>query len=311
MKLSVIVSTHNPNSGRFGRALAALRAQTLPSSNWDAIVVDNASSPSVSSASFGDAWPSNGRIVREGTLGLTAARRRGFAEAKGNVVVMVDDDNELEAGYLEQAIAILAARPRMGAMGGKSHGVFESHVPLWAREFDGLLACRDLGEIEKSGSWAPGGGERAGEYFDWAPLGAGMVLRREAAQAWLDESGSEGPTDRRGTELSSGGDNDIVFSVLKAGWEIGYFPRLALAHLIPPSRTTRAHLARLNFGIAYSWIQVLRKHGACPWAPIPRWTVPLRQVKAWFAYRAWSGPAAFVRWQGACGHFAARARNPR
>jgi hypothetical protein len=68
----------------------------------------------------------------------------------------------------------------------------------------------------------------------------------------------------------------------------------------------RDYLARLNRGIAKSWMQVLRKHDANPWSPIAPWTVPLRQFKAWFTHRAWSGPAEFIRWQGACGHFEGR-----
>lgn len=35
--------------------------------------------------------------------------------------------------------------------------------------------------------------------------------------------------------------------------------------------------------------------------------VPLHQLKAWFAHRAWRGPTEYIRWQGACGHFAGRA----
>lgn len=50
-------------------------------------------------------------------------------------------------------------------------------------------------------------------------------------------------------------------------------------------------------------VQVLHRRGANPSPPIAPWTVPLRQLKAWFAYRAWAGPAEFIRWQGACGRF--------
>ena len=32
----------------------------------------------------------------------------------------------------------------------------------------------------------------------------------------------------------------------------------------------------------------------------------LRKTKSWFTYRAWSSPAAYIRWQGACRHFAGR-----
>ena len=112
--------------------------------------------------------------------------------------------------------------------------------------------------------------------------------------------------DRRGAALTSSGDNDIIFSVLRSGWQVAYFPDLTLTHLIPANRLQPDYLARLNRGIQQSWQQVLRRHGASPWPAIAPWTVPLRQAKAWFAYRAWSTPAARIRWQGACGHFEGR-----
>jgi hypothetical protein len=133
-----------------------------------------------------------------------------------------------------------------------------------------------------------------------------MALRRGAAQAWLDHANPETLTDRKGTELTSSGDNDIVIHVLRAGWDVAYFPELALIHLIPSERLAPGYLARLNRGIQKSWMQVLLRHGLSDWPPIPRWTVPLRKLKAWFTHRAWSGPAARIRWQGACGHFEGR-----
>jgi hypothetical protein len=130
-----------------------------------------------------------------------------------------------------------------------------------------------------------------------------MALRAESAQAWCQAPSTGRPSDRQGAELTSGGDNDIVLTIMESGWEVGYFPSLVLTHLIPAARTDAAYLARLNRGIAKSWIHVLSQHDACPWTPIAPWTAPLRKFKAWFTYAAWTSPAARIRWQGACGHF--------
>ena len=310
MLLSVVIPTHNPHAGRLRRTLAALQAQTLASATWETLLVDNASRPVVAMDEFAADAPVNLRVVRESQLGLTAARRRGFTEARGDCIVMVDDDNALAANYLAEVLQLFAAHPKIGALGGKSRPEFETQPRAWIREFDGLIACRDLGEatLTAHGLWNTK--LRCNEYPGCAPIGAGMALRREALQSWLDDSTSEQLSDRRGSELNSGGDNDIVLTLLRHGWQVGYFPTLSLIHMIPTSRTTRDYLGRLNHGIACSWVQVLSKHNACPWGRIPTWTVPLRQAKAWFTYRAWSGPAAYVRWQGACGHFAGLAHLP-
>jgi hypothetical protein len=114
-------------------------------------------------------------------------------------------------------------------------------------------------------------------------------------------------TGRRGSELCSGEDNDIVLHLLAAGWEAGYFPHLELIHLIAAERLTRDYLGRLNEGIARSWVQVLDRHGLCPWTPTPRIILPLQMLRAYARYGAWRGPAQYVRWRGACGQFRGRA----
>ena len=304
--LSVIISTHNPDPGRLQRTLQALQAQTLPADQWETVLVDNASSPALRSADWSAQGPANLQLVPEPVPGLSHARRRGFLAGTGEFFVLVDDDNELAPDYLAEVLRLFAAQPKVGLLGGRSLPEFESPPEPWVREFDGLIACRDLGDtpLVSQGLRNPATG--GNDYPLFAPIGAGMALRRAAAQAWLDQSGESDLPDRQGASLSSSGDNDIVLAAMQAGWEAAYFPSLQLTHLIPAFRTTRDYLARLNRGIQRSWMRVLSQHDANPWPPLAAWSVPLRQSKAWFAHRAWSSPAAWVRWQGACGHFEGR-----
>jgi hypothetical protein len=88
---------------------------------------------------------------------------------------------------------------------------------------------------------------------------------------------------------------------LAAGWSVGYFPQLCLTHLIPAARLTRDYLARLNHGIAKSWVEVLDRHGIRPWPPIPAWSVPLRKLRARVRFHAWRDTPSYIRWRGACG----------
>lgn len=302
--ISVIVPTHNPDAGRLQRTLRGLCAQTLPATEWELVIVDNASAPALELARYTGDLPRHSRLVREPQLGLTCARRRGIACSAGPILVFADDDNVLAPDYLENVLRLLTAHPRMGALGGKSIPEFEQEPEHWTRDFFPLLALRDLGDrpITAAGLRPPGA-ERNVYPGDAAPLGAGMGLRRDALAGWLTEENAAMLSDRRGAALTSSGDNDIVFSIVRDGWEVGYFPELRLTHLIPAGRVTCAYLGRLNRGIQESWIRVLAKYDANPWRPIPRWTVPFRRLKSWFACRAWSGPAARVRWQGACGKF--------
>jgi glycosyltransferase involved in cell wall biosynthesis len=307
MEVSVVIPTHNPDAGRFRRALAGLRAQTLPAERWETIVVDNASAPALAANAWAESAPADLRVVREPSLGLTAARRRGLGESRAPLAVLVDDDNLLAPDYLENVVRQFAAHPNLGAIGGKSLPEFERPPEPWLAEFFPLLALRDGGDQPLiSHGLRPAGAARNEYPTAAAPIGAGMALRRAAVQGWLEAKGG-GISDRRGGELTSGGDNDIVLAVMRQGWEVAYFPELTLTHLIPASRLDPAYLGRLNRGIQKSWMQVLSRHEANPWAPIPRWTVPWRKLRAYWVQRAWAGPAERIRWQGACGHFEGRA----
>jgi glycosyltransferase involved in cell wall biosynthesis len=309
LELSVIIPTHNPDAARLRRTLAGLRAQTLTTDHWETVLVDNASAPALDLAPLAGDAPGNLRLVREPELGLTAARRRGFTEASGEIFALVDDDNVLAPDYLEQVLALFAAHPRVGALGGKSVPEFAVEPPKWTREFFPLLALRDPGDtpLISTGLRPPGAVRNV--YPASAPIGAGMALRRATITAWLDALARDprrAALDRRGAALVSGGDNDLVLTLMAIGWEVAYFPQLALTHLIPAARLEAGYLVRLNRAMQTSWIHVLTLHEANPWPSLTRFGARLRKIKAWFTQHPWSSSAARIRYAGTCGHFDGR-----
>lgn len=301
--ISVIVPTHNPHAGRYARTLDALKQQTFDHDRWELIIVDNASQPGTRPDPTAHAWHPQGRIVREAELGLTRARVRGFREAGAQVLLLVDDDNVLAPDYLALVHASFTAEQRLGALGGRSLPEFETQPPAWVRQFDGLLALRDPGATPMRAAWTT---VARREYPSCAPIGAGFALRRAAARRYCDELATNphrSRFDRTGQQLISGGDNDLVMTVLESDFEVGYNPALKLTHLIPASRCTRPYLGALNRAIARSWVRVLALHRIRPWRAIRPETVRLRQWRAWIRTRAWAGPVQWITWQGACGHF--------
>jgi glycosyltransferase involved in cell wall biosynthesis len=311
--LTVIVPAHNPDTGRLRRVLSGLGAQTLPAAEREILVVDSASHPPLAQEKTVEI-PVGTRIVREETLGLTVARLRGFAEARGELFALVDDDNVLAPDYLEAACRCFEDNPRLGAAGGRCLPEFESPPPVWMREFDGLLALRNPGDIPQEASWEAAASRI---YPLCAPVGAGMILRRTAAERYaaaLAADPRRRAFDRAGQRLVSGGDNDLVMTMLEAGYAVAYRPELSLTHLIPARRIRRSYLGSLNRAIARSWVGVLALHGIAPWPAISRGTVRIRQARAWLRAGAWRGPAEWVRWQGLCGMLEGRAdlcANPR
>lgn len=304
-QLTVILPTHNPHPGRLERTIAGLRGQTLPPAEWEFIVVDNASTDRTALAHLDLAWHPSARVLPEPIPGLTPARLCGIRAARGPVLVFVDDDNVLAPDYLTGVARRFAQDPRLGAAGGIVQPEWESPPPPWLEEFRGLLALRDFGREAKLRTGGP-----AAIWPDFAPVGAGMCVRREAAEVYvraLATDNTRRSLDRTGDSLASGGDCDLVFTLLHAGWSVGYFPELLLTHLIPAGRLDPGYLGRLNQGIMRSWICVLHLHGQCPWPAIPRWTLPLRIARAWLQHGRDSSPAEQIHWRGIVGQFQGQA----
>jgi glycosyltransferase involved in cell wall biosynthesis len=303
--LSVVLCTHNPRRAVLEAALDALRRQQpLADGPWDLIIIDNASSSPLQGA-IDLGGLEQARIVREERLGLTHARLRGLVEASGEILVFVDDDNLLDETYLRRAAEAMSADRTLGAAGGKSIARYEAPPPPWFAEVNIDLACRDLGESPQYASWK--GVERAQRFYPvCAPIGAGLVIRRDIFAAYASaaaESAGRLGLGRRGADLASGEDNDIVMVVLEQGWRIAYLPELRLEHVIPAARLTREYLAAYAYSTTRTWIRVLDVHGIRPWPAIDPRSLKLRKARAYVTHRAWSGPAAYVRWRGACGQF--------
>jgi glycosyltransferase involved in cell wall biosynthesis len=244
--MSVVICTHNPRPHYLARVLDALKAQTLPRPDWELLLIDNASKEPVAGL-FDLAWHSGGRHVREDELGLTPARLRGIAEAKGDLLVFVDDDNVLAPDYLKQAIAIGAASPWLGAWGGgRIAAEFESPPEPWIEPYLGYLGIKEL----SAPVWSNNPDDTCAQ-----PCGAGMCVRASVARTYaaqLAEQPLRRQLDRVGEQLVSGGDNDLIGTSCDVGLGYGNFPALRLTHLIPARRLTLEYMARLFGGIAVS-----------------------------------------------------------
>jgi len=306
--LSVVLPTHNPRPLVLGRVLEALRRQTLSVDTWELLLVDNASDAPLPSHLLG--WHPHGRVLQEAQLGLTHARLCGFRESRGGVLVWVDDDNLLDSRYLMTVLKAFQRDSKLGAAGGASIPEFQEPVPVWYENGLAPLGCRDLGDQEIRMRWDPD----QPTYPAAAPIGAGLVIRRQAMQIWADSVAGDPDRlslGRRGTALSSGEDNDINLTLLRAGWELAYLPQLRLTHVIPAARLTLAYQKRMARASFCDFVRVLDRHGIRPWPAIPRWSVPLRALRSWSRYRVWSSPAQQVRWWGALGQYEGRALLPR
>ena len=244
--ISVIVCTRNPRGDYLHRVLDALNAQTLPKSDWELLVVDNASNGRLAD-SLQLLWHPRARHIREDKLGLTSARLRGSTEACGELLVFVDDDNVLAPDFLENARTLYSQRPDLGAFGaGKLEPEFEVRPPSEILSRIRLLALRTV----SSPRWTNNTQE-----FGAMPWGAGLCVIRSVANSYrqsVENLDVTIPLDRKGDELFSGGDDLFSWVAASVGFDFGIFPELRVIHLIAADRLRRAYFLRLIKDHTYS-----------------------------------------------------------
>lgn len=113
MVFSVIVSTRN-RPKMLDRCLAALGRQTLAREEFEVIVVDDGSAMALDGIVGRHAGV---RLLRQEGRGPAAARNAGIAAARGEVIVLTDDDCRPEPGWLA-AFAWAAERWPETGLGG-------------------------------------------------------------------------------------------------------------------------------------------------------------------------------------------------
>ena len=261
--LSVILCTHNPRRNFLSRTLSALQGQTLPVSAWELLVVDNASQPPV--ADLADLrWHPAARGLLESELGLTPARLRGIAEARGEILVFVDDDNLLAPDYLERTHALARSASTLGVWGcGTFRPEWEQTPPLEFAPYLAYLAVQQ----------APAD-RRSARAYDYAamPPGAGLCVRAEIARHYAElvrRDPRRKLLGRTGAQLNGCEDFDLALTAIDLGRETAVFRELAMTHLMPRDRVEESYLLRLVEGHARSTVLLMALRGDHP-APPPR-----------------------------------------
>ena len=244
-RVSVIICTHNPRKQYIEKVIENLKFQSLQLSDWELILVDNASDQYLSEE-IDLSWHPKSRFFRENKLGLTSARLAGIKESNSETLVFVDDDNILETHYLEEALRISNEFSFVGAWGGQIIGEFETTPPEWAKPYLPKLGIREFEEIR----WS-----NLVHQYETTPCGAGICVRKNVAEEYarlVTESPLRLKLGRTGQNLTAGEDSDLAFTACDIGLGIGLFPSLKLTHLIPAKRLEKEYLLNLIEGMNYS-----------------------------------------------------------
>ncbi len=273
--IAVVLCTFNPDRALLKQVLDALASQTV---KFQLLIVDNNSDPPVEIDSKLAACL-DVRVLHERRQGLSFARVRGISETTAPFVCFVDDDNLLQAQYLENALEIGALNPQLGAFGGKACGVFDRRPDWLVRRHIARYAVRDNGPHPITGP-----GDRWGL---WEPFGAGLIVRADVARAFaelIDASEDAGGLGRTRAELGSGEDSLFSRIAHRLGYQVAYRPELVLDHIISSNRLNWRYLFRLIAGQARAQFVLNRICGGPePAAPPPRWREPDLNIRRFIA----------------------------
>jgi glycosyltransferase involved in cell wall biosynthesis len=245
-RVSVIICTLNPKPAYLKRVLDHLKSQTLPKSEWELLLVDNASDQQLVDQ-FDLSWHPQHIHLRQDQLGLTPSRICGIKQAQGELVVFVDDDNLLAPEYLEQAVEIARTYGFLSVFGaGILQPEFERSPSTDVKRLLPMLGLRSVPRE----LWS---NDPANDFC--IPWGAGLCVSRATADSYeslVDSLRIGQVLDRRGETLFGGGDDLFSWASVRRGYGFGIFPKLKVTHIVPSSRVEERYLLRLVRDRAYS-----------------------------------------------------------
>jgi GT2 family glycosyltransferase len=277
--VSVIIPTYN-GKALLAVCLPSLRDQSYPADRFEVIVVDDASGDGTVGY-LAAKFPEVRVVALAHNSGFIAACNAGVAAARGEILVLLNNDTEAEPGWLAALVAALLEHPEAGSAASK--------MLLFDRR-DTLHTAGDLmgkdGIPRNRGVWEKDVGQYDQDRWVFGPCGGAAAYRRDAWQ----QAGGFDPALWMYME-----DVDLAWRLQRLGWRSIYAPEARIYHQL--SATGGGVLASTYTGRNTLWViarnwpgPLLRRH----WRAI----VAAQARIAWDALRAWRGEAARARLRG-------------
>jgi len=245
---SVALCTHN-HVDRLRWTLSDLPQIRSPKAAWEFLVIDNGSRDATPELLAQHSWPLGWevRVVREENLGLSNARNRAIAEARGEYIIFMDDDETADPDWL-CAFERLIETVQPDAFGGRIKVLFEEDIrPAWLS--DELLGF--LGELNRADSINPLVEPNTSFY------GGNFGFRRSLC----DTVGAfDSMLGRKGSDNTGGEEVDFYRRLLAAGFKVWWTPEAVIHHRIQAMKLNRGYFRDLHF--RQGRMEAVRSRGA-------------------------------------------------
>jgi GT2 family glycosyltransferase len=211
-RVSVIIPHYNGRA-HLPDCLAALSAQTYR--DFETILVDNGSTDG-SQAWVRTHYPSVTLVELGRNTGFTGACNAGYAAAKGDIVILLNNDTQAVPGWLEAVVDAFERHPEAGCVASK--------LLLFDRR-DHLHAAGDYVRLDgipgNRGVWERDEGQFEREEYVFSACGAAAAYRRTMIEevGFLDDS-----------FFFSCEDVDLGWRAQLAGWRTLYVPDAVVYH---------------------------------------------------------------------------------
>lgn len=278
-------------------ALASVaRSNVDRAESVEVIVVDNNSGDDTANVvprMISSDFPFALYYVVETERGLSAARNCGMQMAKGEYIVFMDDDQQIEQHYLGLVCEQFECTEAVCVCGPIFYRNAEN-LPRWLPPL-----------LENTGQFYAGDEIKSLEGTEIEIHGGNLAFDR---QALLASGGFDMRLGRIGEELIAGEELDLQIRLQRAGKKIVYTPQLVQYHYLRPDRLTKKYWRRHQFdygrtvfrhSLASNATQARQFAGAPLWLwgyllsrDIPRFAVSLasrdehlkldRQLDIWF-----------------------------
>jgi glycosyltransferase involved in cell wall biosynthesis len=264
--VTVVVCTRN-RARILENCLAKLRALTYP--HLEVVVVDNAPSDDSTRRAVEAVVVVDDRFryVAEPRPGLSRARNRGLAEARGNYVAYTDDDVAVDPDWVHGLVKGFQRRADVGcvtglvctaSITGAAERYFDARAASWSTR------C-ETQEFDLVGTGRPNA------LYPFSPGIFGTGANFAFDRALLEDLGAFDEALGAGTKTRGGEDLDIFVRVLRRGHAIVYEPAAVVWH---HHRADRAALMKQMFGYGTGLAAFITK---CIVDPATRWEV-LRRI---------------------------------